>query len=459
MYCGNCGKELPEGAASCPACGARTGLPAMGAGECLNNNAETAEESAPADDTSCADAPEAGCPADEDAAAFEAAVDSLDSLDSLDAEVGLASEEAPEDDAADVVPEVDRTIVRPLVIEETGPEPEPSRPVGSNVGNAAIRTTRTRAKERPKESVERATPKKSHGTLIIVIALVAAVVAVTAVIWYTYDQEMWGGKTVPMVVSLATEDARAQLEDKGFQVDVEEQAVDEGVGTVLQEDPDGQSRLPEGSTVRLVVGVARVMPAVVGRAGTDAAQTLTDAGLVVTTQEVLSDEAEGTVLASTLPEGSTFKTGDAVTLTVAKARVVPEVVGMGKSDATAAIEAQGLTAQVTYQEADSGIGTVLAVSPEAGTTATADTTVTLTVAKQRGVTVPNIIGMNYTWAGQADEATDNAKAALEAMGLKFQKVSVPPDGEHGLGEVIWQYPVAGTVVAPGSTVQVYEISQ
>ncbi len=381
--------------------------------------------------------------------------------------------------ADDSTSELERTVVRPplvIDVDSDDPEAEPAQAAEGKPGSEpgapgrptrVTRTGRTSRAKREKRSksgtdpttpAEPSAPQKGRKALVIGLVLVAVALSAFAA-WYTYDQEMWGGKTVPVVVSLVEDDARAQLEAKGFVAEVEEQPVDEAVGTVLSEEPDDQSRLPEGSTVRIVVGVARVMPAVVGQSGAYAVQVLTDAGLVVTTQEVLSDEGEGTVLASSLSEGATFKTGDGVTLTLAKARVVPDVVGMGKSDATAAIEAQGLTVKVAYQEADSGIGTVLAVSPEAGTKATADTAVTITVAKQKGVTVPNLIGMKYTWTGSADEAIDNAKAKLEAMGLRFQKVSIPPDGSHSLGEVIWQDPLPGAVVSPGSTVQVYEISQ
>lgn len=62
--------------------------------------------------------------------------------------------------------------------------------------------------------------------------------------------------TVPDVTSLDEESARAQLEDSGFQVEVvKEPTIDPSQdGFVLRQEPEGGSRAPKGSMVRIIVG-------------------------------------------------------------------------------------------------------------------------------------------------------------------------------------------------------------
>src|SRR5690606_10197970 len=72
--------------------------------------------------------------------------------------------------------------------------------------------------------------------------------------------------------------------------------------------------------------------------------------------------------------------------------------GSSQSDAQAALSSTGFTnVQVTTEQSDSvAAGYVISVSPDEGTQATADTTITLTVSSGTGetVTVPNFVGVD-----------------------------------------------------------------
>ena len=56
-------------------------------------------------------------------------------------------------------------------------------------------------------------PKWAVALLVLVLLGAAGGAA-----WYTYQQEYWGGRTVPQVVGLSEEDARTALEAAGFNV-------------------------------------------------------------------------------------------------------------------------------------------------------------------------------------------------------------------------------------------------
>ena len=57
-------------------------------------------------------------------------------------------------------------------------------------------------------------PKWAVALLVLVL-----LGAVGGAAWYTYQQEYWGGRTVPQVVGLSEKDARTALEAAGFTVE------------------------------------------------------------------------------------------------------------------------------------------------------------------------------------------------------------------------------------------------
>ena len=118
---------------------------------------------------------------------------------------------------------------------------------------------------------------------------------------------------------------------------------DDPQGTVLSSDPEQGHRAEEGSTVTLSVAVPRIVPAIVGATSDEAAQALEAEGFTaVTYTEEKSNEAVGTVLAVSPEAGTEAKSGDAITVTVAVPYTVPDVEGMSEADAKAALRGRGL---------------------------------------------------------------------------------------------------------------------
>ena len=82
----------------------------------------------------------------------------------------------------------------------------------------------------------------------------------TADLGITVRLEVSNGKpprtTVPNVIGMSEDAARSAIEDAGFVVDVAFQQVEDKDkdGTVLRQDPPGDTPAAEGSSVRIVVG-------------------------------------------------------------------------------------------------------------------------------------------------------------------------------------------------------------
>lgn len=194
---------------------------------------------------------------------------------------------------------------------------------------------------------------------------------------------------VPDVVGLSLEEAKAALEDVGFDVVVETATNETARGTVVAQDPAPGAEVAAGSQVTLTVsdgpGQARV-PDVQGTSEADAIEELRAAGFAVTVVRQQSDEAEGTVI-SQVPGPSTLADkGSAVTITVSEGRsvTVPEVVGKSPVAATNLLRDAGLQVKAQpFPSTDPSCtpGNVCAQDPDAGTTVKKDTIVTIYIGE------------------------------------------------------------------------------
>lgn len=213
--------------------------------------------------------------------------------------------------------------------------------------------------------------------LLVVVLLAAA----GGVAWYTYEQELWGGRTVPAVVGMSEEDATEALEALGFAVTVDYQSGDDGFGTVLACDPEPGVRADTSAGATLTVAAERVIPDVLGQDVESAKSALNEAGaynIELTYRN--STEAEGTVLEASPGVGEPFVSSDTVTLTVARPFTVPNVESLNVEDAKALLESEGLSSNVTYVESDAEKYTVVGVSPGVGERVDAGATVELSVS-------------------------------------------------------------------------------
>lgn len=192
------------------------------------------------------------------------------------------------------------------------------------------------------------------------------------------------------------------------------------------------------------------VPNVVGLLFRDAAARLSAAGFTAKTGESLFHQTapKNSVLGQTPAPGVKALKGDEVLLDVslgAKQGVVPDIIGLSRQDAVAALEQAGFDAPTDFVERLNARprGEVLAVTPAVGTTLTQPSTVRLTLsAGPDAVGVPSLVGMPL----------EDALALLGQLGLVAGPSRDDSSGAQPVNYIVSQRPAANTPVAPGSTV-------
>ena len=277
---------------------------------------------------------------------------------------------------------------------------------------------------------------------------------------------------VPAVRELPLEEARATLEDAGFEVRVRRAFAGLAEGRVVEQDPRGGERAARGSTVELVVSRGRNLnrvPDVVGRSEQEAARALRARDLEVRIFDVPSEEPRGTVVAQ-VPRGGVLAPPDArVRINVSSGEPtgaprertqtqpagteqvqVPDVVGLQQTPALRRLRSARLVAVVRHQASDEPVGRVLAQRPAPGTRLRSGGNVIVTVSAgdvADRIVVPDVVGN--------DE--DNARQTLEDAGFNVQTISVRTD-ESPAGTVVDQQPAGGTRAPPDAVVTLFVAS-
>jgi serine/threonine-protein kinase len=222
---------------------------------------------------------------------------------------------------------------------------------------------------------------------------------------------------------------------------------------VTTQKPQPGEKAKEGSTVTIIVSSGpgdATIPFVRGSPRSQAEKKMKAAGFKVDVRQEYSDSVgKNHVIDTSPPEGSRLQRGSVVTLVVSRGPqklAVPDVVGRNRDDAQRALQAAGL--QVTFtdrEDATKDPGTVLEMSPAAGTQVPKGSTVNLIVAKQpKQVAVPDV----------TTNAVNDAVNALEQAGFgvrQKEKKTTNPDED---GIVLAQNPSGGQKKDRGSRVTI-----
>jgi eukaryotic-like serine/threonine-protein kinase len=124
---------------------------------------------------------------------------------------------------------------------------------------------------------------------------------------------------------------------------------------------------------------------------------------------------------------------------------VPDVVGLTRADAEAAVEDAGLEPEVRRRPSDEDEGSVFRQDPEAGAQASEGDAVVLYVSSgPRSVDVPGLDGLTVR----------QAEALLVDNGLELGDVTRTANSDVPQGDIFEQDPPAGTTVDAGSQVDV-----
>ncbi|MDT0463133.1 Stk1 family PASTA domain-containing Ser/Thr kinase [Streptomyces gibsoniae] len=198
--------------------------------------------------------------------------------------------------------------------------------------------------------------------------------------------------TVPDVRGVQFDQAKSQLEDKGFKVEQKTQESDQTPDVVTAQDPDGGVDKEKGSTITLTVAVApatTTVPDVTSAANCDAAKQQMQANnLTGNCVEVdVSDPNQAGKVVQTVPQaGSTVKKGSTVTIQIGKAgqqvQVPNNILGQKLKDVEQALQQAGLQVGNIAGSQDPN-ATVVQSNPTPGSQVPQNTPVSL-VAQDQG---------------------------------------------------------------------------
>jgi beta-lactam-binding protein with PASTA domain len=279
---------------------------------------------------------------------------------------------------------------------------------------------------------------------------------------------------VPNVVGQRVPAAVRALRAKGLGVQTANVTSTKPAGTVVAQSPAAGESIAKGSTAVLRVSRGKAtVPSVVGQPRDAAVAAVRAAGLVPHAFTVSSTEPRGTVVAQSPSGGTRVAGGSKVRLNLSNGRgagvapppppppppppagtkparvTVPDVTAQPQEAAQRQLNSSGLKAGVVYVPSDEPAGTVVAQSPEAGTTQKRGTRIQLNVAlgpdpvEQR--VVPDVLGRDVT----------TARARLEGAGFEVQTLRQDVSDESQVGRVVDEQPAGGRRAPVGSTVTIY----
>jgi serine/threonine-protein kinase len=198
-----------------------------------------------------------------------------------------------------------------------------------------------------------------------------------------------GQQVVPDVSNLPRKQAIQALNNAGFNVTEDPQpSATVAKGNAIRTSPPANKVIPKNTDVRLFIssGPPQVtVPSVVGLDKAVASARLKDAGLNLTQELVDSNSPKGRVVTQTPGGGTTVDKGTRVALQISRGPQkvnVPDVTGLSRAEARAALTGAGFKVKVVQQEsATDPPDTVLRQTPAGGTQAVKGSTVTIVVSK------------------------------------------------------------------------------
>ena len=261
---------------------------------------------------------------------------------------------------------------------------------------------------------------------------------------------------VPDVTGKTQAEANTALSSVGLKMVVtgNQPSASVAAGSVTSETPAPGQSIRKGGQVSVTVSTGKpqvAVPSLVGVPLATATTQLDSAGLVVGTVDHQNSDNIQTdaVISSTPAAGTQVAVGTSINLVVSSGKktvTVPDVRGQSQANATAALNNAGLKVQTgTAYSSSQPAGDVISQSPAQGTVVGVGSTVTIQVSQgSTPVKVPDIVG-------NGGVAVSDAKQTLINLGLV---PNLSTESATDTWTVTAQDPAAGTLVAPGSTVNI-----
>ncbi|MDR3364788.1 MAG: Stk1 family PASTA domain-containing Ser/Thr kinase [Clostridiales Family XIII bacterium] len=330
------------------------------------------------------------------------------------------------------------------------------------------------------------------------IVIIAVVVVIAIILSFPLSKVIGGFFAaemveVPDVVGLYVENATDILKAGGFSVEIETVALPPVApladtpdadadsfapesaetpafkeGQVMEQDPEGGTMAKEGKKVKLKVAGApqessagdsgelsteiKEVPDLVGKSKASAEYAIGVAGFRIGIVSYESSELPvDQVIAQSPKKGEQAPGNSPINIVVSTGpkeltTSVPSLVGKTEAEANTALSNAKLKpGTVTYQASDTvPRGYIISQNPAQGTTVKEGSAVNIAVSTGKDVVVPSLIGL--------DE--NQAKAALEAVGLVYANGGEEEAPAAQVGKVVSQSSAAGTKLTQGSMVTV-----
>ncbi|RLL66412.1 PASTA domain-containing protein [Streptomyces sp. Z26] len=201
-----------------------------------------------------------------------------------------------------------------------------------------------------------------------------------------------------------------------------------------------------GGAWYLTSGQSVKTPAVLDMTEAEARETLEEAGLDVDVERDHSLRVQRGRVIETSPAPGETSDGD-VTIVVSRGPEivkVPDLAGMPLDEARAKLKGVGLDPGIVTREfdAETARGSVLRTKPDAGTEKRPGSAVALTVSKGEVIPAPDLVG----------DDEDDARDALEELGLKVRVAQQRVFSDEDEGKVAEQSPSEDAPLAEGDTV-------
>ncbi|WP_029253881.1 Stk1 family PASTA domain-containing Ser/Thr kinase [Paraoerskovia marina] len=301
-------------------------------------------------------------------------------------------------------------------------------------------------------------PKSRKGLMWTLIAIGAvAIAAIVAFLLLGGEKEATEFEVPAISEGMTVDEARdlvEGVEGAEFTLDDRQRADDAEAGTFLEQTPEGGTMQEKGAEI---VGYwssgpdSVEVPDVVGQSQDDARAAIEAAGLKVgsTSTEDSSSVAADHVISTDPAGGDPVEAGATVNLTLSTGEFdVPDLTGMSEDEATSTLSDAGLNSSVrSEQSAQQEPGDVFRQDPSAGTSVTADTTVTIWIAEEPEVettTVPDVTGLSQS----------DAEVKLRQEGNLNSTVTTEASDSVAAGQVIRTDPGSGSEVEVGTVVTI-----
>lgn len=230
------------------------------------------------------------------------------------------------------------------------------------------------------------TKKKWNFTKILVYMTVA-VVALSVIAHFIFNRNR-EVLPVPDIVNMTVVEAQAALEEKGFEVELEERygnAVKPG--TVMEQSPKAGEKRKQGSTIYLTISKGaelKTVPEIIGMSLSKAENLLKDEGYAIgkITKKFDSSKTVGIVLEQFPKAMDKAPKGSKINLVVNEGeKTVPNVVGQKLATAKQLLEKEGLVVGSTnYTKNQADKDTVLSTDPVPGSHLSEGAKVNLTLS-------------------------------------------------------------------------------